>query len=101
MKIKANKNLRFKLSSKSIVIPDLKRTIRENSDLHQGYVANIAMAFKDEVYRYKQKNNKTYLNSNDIHIIANKAAEHFMLLWILEECEIEEFIEEEAQLLIE
>ncbi len=84
MRIKSDKNLRYKLSSKSIEIPDIRRIIREDEATQQTYVANIAMAFKDEVWKYKRKHQKAYLNNEDIHNIANKAAKQFITVWTLE-----------------
>lgn len=46
------------------------------------YIANIAMAFKDEYSRWKKKKKGVNLNFNDIHKIANIAAENFINLWM-------------------
>lgn len=51
--------------------------IKSDKELRISYIANIAMAFKDEFHRNKKK----YKNSTDIHIIANNAAENFIDLW--------------------
>lgn len=40
--------------------------------------SNIAMAFVDEVARYRRENNKTNLSRGVVHDIANKAAENFL-----------------------
>ena len=42
------------------------------------WVANIAMAYKDNERWYKQKTGKKFLNRNEKHIIANNAAEYFI-----------------------
>ena len=51
--------------------------IKSDKELRISYIANIAMAFKDEY----QRNKKKYKNYDDIHIIANTAAENFINLW--------------------
>ena len=45
-----------------------------------GWVANIAMAYKDNERWYRDKTGKRYLNSRDRYNIANKAAEYFLEL---------------------
>jgi len=61
---------------KAIVV--LKNTLETDEDYRRGWVANIAMAFKDNYYWYKNNNDKEYLNNEDIHIVANNAAENFI-----------------------
>jgi len=58
---------------------ELTTAIKEDSDFREGYKASIAMAFKDEYTRFKGE--KPYLNSNDIHNMANKAADNFLNMW--------------------
>jgi len=57
----------------------LTTALKEDERLREGYKANIAMAFKDEYAR--KKIDKNYVNSNDLHEIANQAADNFLNLW--------------------
>jgi len=57
----------------------LTTALKEDGGLREGYKANIAMAFKDEYSR--KKIDKNYVNSNDLHEIANQAADNFLNLW--------------------
>lgn len=58
------------------------KAIKNDPELKETYKANIAMAFKDEYQRYKKE--KRYLNNNDIHEMANQAADNFLTLLCLE-----------------
>ena len=64
------------------MIAELQRALRADSELFQVYQAIIAMAFMDARANYLKATEKTYLNHNDIHIIANAAAENFLNLLI-------------------
>jgi len=57
----------------------LTTALKEDEGFRESYKANIAMAFKDEYAR--KKIDKNYVNSNDLHEIANKAADNFLNLW--------------------
>ena len=59
----------------------ITKTLQEDRGWYDSYVANIAMQFHDEHYRYKDKTNKTYLNRIDIMKIANVGADNFLKLW--------------------
>lgn len=51
--------------------------IKNDKELYYAYQANVAMAFKDEYYNYKNKKGKA-VNNDDIHIISNNAAKNFL-----------------------
>ncbi len=51
--------------------------LRKDDDFRESLKATIAMAFKDEYAR----SDKKYKSKQDIHKIANKAAEDFIDLW--------------------
>lgn len=57
------------------------KEIRKDESLREAYVANIAMAFKDEYARRLSEKGYAYMNKEDIHIVANDAAEYFIDLW--------------------
>jgi hypothetical protein len=54
--------------------------IKRDPQLREAYKANIAMAFKDEYSRYKKKTGKKTLSNEDVHKVANKAADEFLTL---------------------
>jgi len=56
----------------------LSKALKEDNDYYYGWQSNIAMAFKDEYNR----NRKNYMNSDDIHKVANEAAKNFLNLLI-------------------
>lgn len=58
----------------------LIHALKNDKEYREGWKANIAMAYKDSEQWYKSKTNKKYLNSEDKHIIANNAADHFLKL---------------------
>ena len=62
----------------SKAVSTLCKALRNDPDYFRGWKANIAMAFKDEYHRYPKK----YKNQEDLHTIANKAAENFLKLLI-------------------
>lgn len=59
-------------------IKELVSVLNNDKEYRQTWVANIAMAYKDEQTIYKKKHNKKTLNAMDVHIIANQAAERFL-----------------------
>lgn len=61
-----------------IEIEKLTQALNNDEGYRIGWVANIAMAYKDNEHWYKQKTGKKYLNRTDKHIIANNAAEYFI-----------------------
>jgi len=63
-------------------IKDLINALKKDKGYRIAWVANIAMAYKDNEYWYRKKTGKKYLNRNDKHIIANKSAEYFLNLLI-------------------
>ena len=54
--------------------------MREDKDLYRAYQDNIAMAVKDEFYRWKKK--KRSISNADMHQIANNAAKYFLDLLV-------------------
>lgn len=60
----------------------LVKTLKSNKDYYDGWVANIAMSYKDCEFWYIKETGKKYLNKKDKHIIANNAAEYFLQLLI-------------------
>ena len=64
------------------VLPTLQCALNDDLQYREGWKANIAMAFKDECKcrRYRVVNNKKHLSYEDIHKIANTAAENFITL---------------------
>jgi hypothetical protein len=63
----------------SKAVQTVTNEIKNDAELKESYKANIAMAFKDEYARRRLE--KNYVNSTDVHEIANKAAENFLDLW--------------------
>ena len=59
-------------------VDTLKHALEFEPGYRESWIANIAMAFKDEAYRHRKKTGKPYLSSADVHEIANKAAEEFI-----------------------
>ena len=60
-------------------VKTVTRVIKNDKELFESYKANIAMAFKDEFA--KAKIEKNYINSDDLHKIANNATKNFLDLW--------------------
>lgn len=56
----------------------LTQALKDDVEFRESYKANIAMAFKDEYFRKKLE--KNYLNKNDLHLVANQAADNFLNL---------------------
>lgn len=68
------------------MIKKLQKALRENQgddSIYYAWQSNIAMAFKDEYWRARQK--KKYINRDDLHLIANNAAKNFLDILIGEE----------------
>jgi hypothetical protein len=59
-------------------IGTLIEALKTDGGYRESWKANIAMAFKDDYYWYKNNNDKEYLNNQDIHIVANNAADNFL-----------------------
>ena len=64
------------------MIKKLRKALKEDEGLYYSWQSNIAMAFMDCFGWYKKEHKKEYLNSADIHTIANDAAKHFLDLLI-------------------
>lgn len=56
----------------------LTKALKKDRILREAWIANIAMAYKDNERWFKEKNFKKLLNKHDKHIIANNAAEYFI-----------------------
>jgi len=59
-------------------IDNLIYALNEDNDYRESWKANIAMAYKDNYHWYKEKTGKTVMNKEDLHIIANNAADYFL-----------------------
>lgn len=62
-------------------VKKLQTELKRDKAFRGGYKANIAAQFKDECDRYKKRHNKKSLNKYDIELIANRAAENFLILF--------------------
>jgi len=71
----------FEVAAKSELSGGLIGKLREDEELIESWKANIAMSVKDEFYRHRQSNGK-HTSYEDMHLIANQAAENFLLLLI-------------------
>lgn len=56
----------------------ITKALKSDKDYRRSWSANIAMAYIDNENWYKKETGKTFLNKEDKHIIANRAAEHFI-----------------------
>ena len=60
-------------------VKTLTEALKKDAGFRETYKANIALAFKDEYARRRLE--KNHVNSEDVHEIANKAADNFLDLW--------------------
>ena len=82
IKIISSTNLRFSLKDNALhSYDDIRSKIRKDKQLWIVFQSTIAMQFKDHCHHYTRITNKHYLNCNDIHKIANDAANAFLHLW--------------------
>lgn len=58
----------------------LVATLKSDPEYRRAWKDNIAMAFKDNYYQYKKGKKKATMNAEDIHIVANNAADYFLKL---------------------
>lgn len=65
----------------SLATKILVTALKKDKGLREAYHANIAMAFKDNCAQFKSKTGKKSLSKEDIHQIANNAAEYFLQLF--------------------
>jgi hypothetical protein len=72
----------FEVSAKGSLSGGIIGMLKEDPEVFEGWKANIAMAIKDEFSRYRKKHDKRTLSYQDIHLIANKAADDFLKLLI-------------------
>ena len=73
-------NLKFNIMTTCDAVNKLTEEMKKDPSYRIGWQANIAMAFYDRAYQYKKENNKKVLSQNDIHIVANEAADNFLNL---------------------
>lgn len=73
---------KFKLKEYQDALKIVRDYITNDPEIKLGYVANIAMSFKDYEHHYRKSSGKRYLNRDDKHTIANNAAVNFMDLWL-------------------
>ena len=59
-------------------IRELVKQLEKDGAYRYGWIANIAMAYKDNYRWYKEKTGKKTMNKMDLHIIANNAAVYFL-----------------------
>ncbi len=59
-------------------IDNLKKALQTDAEYRATWQANIAMAYIDNYSWYKSKKGKVVMNNEDLHIIANKAADYFL-----------------------
>lgn len=77
MPIPGLKNQQAKLGA---AVKTVTAELKSDKAFREAWSANIAMAFKDNYGQYKKKTGKTVINKEDLHIIANEAAEYFLQL---------------------
>ena len=58
----------------------ITKELKHDRDYRFSWQANIAMAFKDRYSQYKKEMNKKVLSNEDIHVVANDAADYFLKL---------------------
>jgi hypothetical protein len=63
-------------------VKTLTKALKKDPSFFNAYQANIAMQFKDEYARKRKLKTSGYMNSKDVHIVANRAAEAFLNLLI-------------------
>ena len=61
-------------------VKTLTKALKKDTQFFMAYQANIAMQFKDEYAR--KRRTKSYMNRQDVHKMANKAAESFLNILI-------------------
>lgn len=64
------------------IINDLINHLKSDPELYQGYKDNIAMSFKDSYGQFRRRTQKRTLSHEDVHNIANEAADNFLQLLI-------------------
>lgn len=57
---------------------ELTTKLKKDKQLNESWKANIAMAYIDTYAQYKKESGRNVMNKEDLHIIANKAAESFL-----------------------
>ena len=67
-------------------VKTLTEAIKKDVEFREGYKANIAMAFKDEVEKNglhspNPENHSILMTREMLHKIANKAADNFLDIW--------------------
>jgi hypothetical protein len=84
LKIQSNKNIRFNLKTKTLVVNDdnIVKKIKNDPELFLTFKCNIAVCFQDSYYRFKKKFNKKYINAKSLHKISNDSADNFLKILI-------------------
>jgi hypothetical protein len=57
---------------------ELTTKLIKDKQLREAWKSNIAMAYNDTHAQYKKESGRNVMNKEDLHIIANKAAESFL-----------------------
>jgi len=57
---------------------ELSKQLKKDKGLRLAWSANIAMAFKDTYDQHAKKKGSRVMNQDELHDIANEAAEHFL-----------------------
>jgi hypothetical protein len=67
-------------------VKKLTRALTKKKDFHDGYKANIAVAFQDACSKWRAENprRKSTLPVALVHELSNQAAENFLTLWCAE-----------------
>ena len=63
-------------------VKTLSKALRNDSELFYAYQANIAMQFKDQYAVKRKEKGYSYMNTDDVHEVANDAAKSFLALLI-------------------
>lgn len=61
-------------------VTTLTQAWKDDPDFRYAYQANIAMAFVDECHQYRKQTGEQYLSRQNLHDIANRAADNFLTL---------------------
>lgn len=68
------------LNDTELAVKILTSKLKKDKGLRVSYKANIAMAFKDTYAQHKKKKGKPVTSAQEIHDVANEAAEYFLKL---------------------
>lgn len=68
---------------------NLSKLLRTDHNYKQSWLDNIAMSYKDSYHQYKKETGKGRLNNQDLHTVANNAADYFISVLLLGEHQID------------